>query len=379
MSAIPKIKGWCPGAWRPMMSGDGLVVRIRPHLNRLTRDQGLRLADLAKSFGSGIIDLTSRANLQIRGVSTDRHQGLIAELSDAGLLDPGPELEARRNIICAPFWQAGDLTDRLHTALMTRLPELPLLPAKMGIAIDVAETRSLSAAPADFRLERSLDGSLVLRADGASQGVAVTEADAPDALLELANWFVRSGGADAGRMKKHLTNSELPGQFRGTDPAPDGPLPEPGQRGTFALFGAAFGAIDAAVLHDLLRTSGPTGLRTTPWRLFALENTVIPEQTPFISAPGDPALRVSACPGAPFCTQAQVATRALARKLAPALAPGQSLHVSGCAKGCAHPAPADITVAGAMGAFDLVRNGTAWDEPHRRGLSEDDILKEVAQ
>ncbi len=27
-----EIKGWCPGALRPMQSGDGLVVRIRPRL-----------------------------------------------------------------------------------------------------------------------------------------------------------------------------------------------------------------------------------------------------------------------------------------------------------------------------------------------------------
>ena len=28
MSA-PIVQGWCPGAHRPMMSGDGLVVRVR--------------------------------------------------------------------------------------------------------------------------------------------------------------------------------------------------------------------------------------------------------------------------------------------------------------------------------------------------------------
>ena len=32
MSA-PVIQGWCPGALRPMMSGDGLVVRVRPRNN----------------------------------------------------------------------------------------------------------------------------------------------------------------------------------------------------------------------------------------------------------------------------------------------------------------------------------------------------------
>ena len=29
------IKGWCPGALRPMQSGDGLVVRVRPFGGRV--------------------------------------------------------------------------------------------------------------------------------------------------------------------------------------------------------------------------------------------------------------------------------------------------------------------------------------------------------
>ncbi len=48
------VKGWCPGAYRPMMSGDGLVVRIRPRLARLERDHVLALCDLAQRYGSGI-------------------------------------------------------------------------------------------------------------------------------------------------------------------------------------------------------------------------------------------------------------------------------------------------------------------------------------
>ena len=36
----PDAKGWCPGAWRPMASGDGLLVRVRPRLGRLTASAG---------------------------------------------------------------------------------------------------------------------------------------------------------------------------------------------------------------------------------------------------------------------------------------------------------------------------------------------------
>ena len=70
MSA-PVVQGWCPGAHRPMMSGDGLVVRVRPRLARLSAAQTLGLCDLALRFGNGTIDLTNRANLQLRGVAED--------------------------------------------------------------------------------------------------------------------------------------------------------------------------------------------------------------------------------------------------------------------------------------------------------------------
>lgn len=45
------------------------------------------------------------------------------------------------------------------------------------------------------------------------------------------------------------------------------------------------------------------------------------------------------------------------------------MHISGCDKGCAHPGPADVTLVGRDGKFDLVRNGAAWDRPDETGLS----------
>ncbi|MEM8578629.1 MAG: hypothetical protein AAGF60_12320, partial [Pseudomonadota bacterium] len=59
--ARPNVKGWCPGAHRPMLSGDGLVVRVRPFAGSLSQAQALGLCDLAERFGSGALDLTSRA------------------------------------------------------------------------------------------------------------------------------------------------------------------------------------------------------------------------------------------------------------------------------------------------------------------------------
>ena len=46
----------------------------------------------------------------------------------------------------------------------------------------------------------------------------------------------------------------------------------------------------------------------------------------------------------------------------------KEVHVSGCAKGCAHPRPAAATFVGRDGRFDLVLNGRPWDDPVQRGI-----------
>ena len=196
----PPAKGWCPGAYRPMESGDGLIVRVRPVLARLTAEQAYGLCEAARACGSGIIDLTSRANLQIRGVRPDTHGPLLERLGGLGLLDADPALESRRNILVDPYWQAGDDTARVAAALTARLGDLPPLPAKFGFAVDAGTGRRLAAASADIRVERGTGGGLILRADGAPLGRPVAVEDAVDAVIALAHWFIASGGAAAGRM-----------------------------------------------------------------------------------------------------------------------------------------------------------------------------------
>ncbi|MEZ5797557.1 MAG: hypothetical protein R3D63_08930 [Paracoccaceae bacterium] len=101
--------------------------------------------------------------------------------------------------------------------------------------------------------------------------------------------------------------------------------------------------------------------------------TALPDLPGLILSPDDPLRRVEACTGAPGCLQARAATRPLARRLAPQVPPGQRLHVSGCAKGCACPGKADLVLVATAGGFDLIRQGRAQDEPLRRGLAETDI------
>ncbi|TMV09621.1 cobalamin biosynthesis protein CobG [Ruegeria sediminis] len=365
MSA-PVVQGWCPGAHRPMMSGDGLVVRVRPRLARLTAEQVLGLCATAERFGNGTIDLTNRANLQLRGVAEADHQALLAELAALDLLDAEPGLEVRRNILVTPLYRDGDLTDRLARTLTACLGELPALPAKFGFAVDTGPARLLAADSADIRLELDEKG-LILRADGVDSGRRVAEVDAIDRLLDLARWFARNHTHETRRMARLIQATPLPKEWQVAAPGPVGAPLQPGATALGPIYGGVFGQLPAAGLADLIATSGAIAMRVTPWRLILLEGGAKVPSEAFVTAPDDPLLTTDACPGAPYCPQAQAETRAIARALAPRLS--GSLHVSGCAKGCARMGAADVTLVGNDGRFDLVKHGRAGDEPCQRGLS----------
>ena len=371
------IKGWCPSALRPMLSGDGLVVRLRPRGGRLSAAQAVGIAELAQRCGNGLVDLTSRANLQIRGVRKDSHESLVIGLDRLGLVDSDQAMEAQRNIVVAPFWSDGDDTHGLAAELERALASRQLgLPKKFGFAVDCGPRRVLMQTPADIRIERGADGGLIVRADGVPEGRSVTGTEAVDVALALAQWFVASGGASdrRGRMAAHLAGlARLPDALSGeAKPAPAAAPPKPGIHTNGALIGLGFGQMQSDTL-GLLVDLGP-GLRLTPWRMILIEELhEMPRHDGLITRADDPLLRVVACTGAPACPEAYAETRALAASLAPHLSPDTCLHVSGCAKGCAHPKASDITLVGTPNGFDLVRDGSPRDVPAKRGLSASDV------
>jgi precorrin-3B synthase len=379
MSAVV-IKGWCPGALRPMLSGDGLVVRVRPRGGRLEAKQAAGIADLASRYGNGLIDVTSRANLQIRGVTDEAHLSLLDGLAQLGVLDSDPETESRRNILVTPFWNTGDDTCLVADELERALADSALdLPTKFGFAIDDGRERVLAGASADIRIERDRAGGLMVRADGAKFGRSVTRGEAVDAALALAKWFVASGGAKGGRgrMAAHIAaGAKSPDVLRGeVEPAAMADAPRPGPYPHGAMVGVAFGQVPHSAL-DHLAACAPA-LRMTPWRMILVEGMrEMPRGADLITEADDPALRVIACSGAPRCREAHADTRALAAALAPHIAPDARLHVSGCAKGCAHSASAAITLVATRDGFDLVRCGSTRDVPVLRGLSGAGIVKD---
>ena len=378
--STPQIKGWCPGALRPMLSGDGLLVRIRPHAGRLTPGQAAGIAALADRYGNGVLDLTSRANVQLRGVSQAAHPALMNGLRDIGLVDTSPEVEARRNITVTPFWNTDDGTLQLATALSDALaaPDAPALPGKFGFAVDAGQQAFLRTASADIRIERGSYGYAV-RAEGFESGATVAAHEAVPVAMELARWFLTNGGGTAGRgrMATLAPHHVLPARFQSTAVFPAAAAaPQLGAAVQGWLVGAEFGQLQAATLAAL-STLG--ALRMTPWHMLLVEGaTRAPDLPGLITQADDPRLRVVACTGAPGCLQAAAATRPLARALAPHVPIGRLLHVSGCAKGCAHPRAA-LTLVGTPAGFDLVRNGTASSLPDLLALRPETIISHLTQ
>ena len=133
--------------------------------------------------------------------------------------------------------------------------------------------------------------------------------------------------------------------------------------------------MNAKTLIRLLSTTSATAIRLTPWRLLILEGAKPVVEPDVITQPNDPLLTLHACPGAPSCASATVETRKLARALT-AHAPS-GLHISGCAKGCAHPRRAALTLTGSDGRFDLVKDGAPWDAPNRTGLAPEDLAQAI--
>ncbi len=367
----PIVQGWCPGALRPMQSGDGLVVRVRPRAGRLTPDQARGIAALARLHGNGLIDLSNRANVQLRGVTEASHPALIDGLRALDLIDRDAADEARRNIIVSPFWKQSDPTQALADGLAAALaaPDAPPLPGKFGFVLDTAATPCLRDVSADIWLETGPDGLLL--ATHADRALSVTAQTAVAEAMALARWFVENGGVNAGRgrMAALLQRVPLPDRFDAPRIPATAP-PIPGMVAHGALVGFEFGQMQAETLAALADL-GP--LRVTPWRMLLIEGAIAAPDLPgLITRADDPMLRVVACTGAPGCLQAHGETRNLARALAPHLR--ETLHVSGCAKGCAHPGSAALTLTATPTGFALIRNGTASGTPIRDGLSADDLI-----
>jgi len=351
MSAMPRRRGWCPSLYDPMETGDGLLVRVKPPGAWLTAPAARVLADAAAHWGNGVIELTRRGNLQVRGLRPDGVAPFAAAMAAAGLADPDPARERRRVVVAPPL--AGDDPGAAATGLAERieaaLADGPALASKFCIAVDAGGVLAGRTVPAD----------ILVRTGGAEDRIiagSLNATCAPDRTV-----------AEVLRLAALANGQRLfPLSLREREPATlvIGIQSYPGtRRGALAL-GLPLGQMDAGILHALAdladRFSG--AIRTSPFRALLLGSVPaadLPaaqqaaEAAGLASDPHDPRLLVTSCIGAPGCASATVPARQDAARLA---REGRGpLHVSGCAKGCAYPGTGPALV-GAAGQYTLVTN-----------------------
>lgn len=407
----PMRKGYCPGVLAPMAARDGLLVRIRVPGGRLPSTSARRIAELGRRHGNGLIDLSQRANLQLRGVRPEELEALTEGLRALGLVSDDAASEAVRNVLTNPtagLDRRAVLEAMPHAlALDARLAldkALHALPAKFAMIVDGGGGGHLADSAADIRfdavaLPRGALYRVALGGDLTSSrpvGFCAPN-DLPDAAASIAAAFLelratlpvpprrmaallRATGADLVRERVSVLTGPL------ESPAPERPARAVlGRKPGWLGVAFAFGRLDCDALEGMAALAGE--LRLTPWRALLLPGAgaaaaAAVEGLGGILDENDPRLAVAACSGAPGCEAGTTDTHADARAIADAahslLAAGRTVHVSGCAKGCAHPSRADVTLTGRDGGYDIALNALPGAPPTYAGLSPEEAVRTVA-
>jgi precorrin-3B synthase len=307
--------------------------------------------------------------------------GIQEAIDDLGLLDASPEVEAVRNIIVSPL--AGiDPSETLDVRPLASALErliaadagLWRLPPKFGFVIDGGGALPLADERADIRLEAvHRDGAAAVaigidRAGGTIWLGGTTPEGSPRAAVRVAAAFLTTQPAGGRARLRDVGAGAIDAIARAIMPFIDPVEMVRGERSGSARLGALrdkdqvfaiciaapFGRVEADMLRGLADAAAAAGVpevRVSPWRAFYLP----------VSAE-DPVLRIEACPGAPACSSAALDTRTAAlaiSRLLPRLDGIRRVHVSGCAKGCACSAPADLVLVGGRDRFGVVRKGRA--------------------
>ena len=388
----------CPGVLRLHAAADGHLLRVRVPGGRLTSGALSTIADLGE-MGNGLIEVTSRASLQIRGLH-ERDAGRAAErLSSAGLL-PSPDHDRVRNILASPLGgrDAAALvrTDELVESLdrdLCRDPALVRLPGRFLFAIEdgagIVGGRqadvTLAAEPTEdgkgVRLRLHLAGAPTTRTaspvraarlalEAARAFLTVLDATAAGARDRL--WRVADlSEADLTRLLDELDAELLSGPALGTG--------RPLRLGTGRLAGGncAITALpplgrlapDTARGLAALAESESVPVRLSPWRTVSVIDVHKESLRRVASRLTDLGLVVdeasgwqglTACAGLGACANARIDVRRAAAARATARgANGTSVpeHWSGCERRCGRPAVAVWGATATGGGVDVECDG----------------------
>src|SRR5262249_8760741 len=149
--------GACPGLSTPMPTGDGLLVRLLP-IGTVALDPFAALCDAAQAHGNGVIEITSRGSIQVRGLTPDSAPRFAAAVGalEIAAADGIPVLSnALAGLDPEEIFDASALARDLRAALARGLLG-PSLSPKVSIVIDGGGSLSLDEIAADIRLRAEM-------------------------------------------------------------------------------------------------------------------------------------------------------------------------------------------------------------------------------
>jgi len=368
----PARRGACPTLHVPMQTGDGLLARLRIVGGRLTQAELSTLAMLAERHGNGLLEITARGNLQVRGLRPESAP-IFARTVSAQI-----PIEGGLNIDLSPL--AGDdpteLADPRPLADAIRKGAEKLagrLAPKVSVVIDGSGQVCLAALKADIRLVALPTGGWTITLGGSKPQRVDAEGATATALAVLGALAAIGPEARATDLFPYAGGSELFAKpWRSSFNLAQGKA-----RAIALPFGSARSS-EIMALCEAAKAAEVQNLRLAPDHTLLLDNApddliVKAEALGFITASEDARWRISACIGSAGCASGHIPAREMAAALARELPSGKHLHVSGCSKGCAHPRPADLTLVGRPDGIGLVINGRAGDTP-RQVLDADAVL-----
>ncbi|GAA1845016.1 precorrin-3B synthase [Microlunatus capsulatus] len=334
----------CPGVLRPHLAADGAMVRVRVPGGQTTGPALAALGRAAARHGRGLLQLTSRAGLQVRGLPEDLPDAFEAEVAAAGFL-PSATHERVRNVVASPLTGLhGGLADLrpLVRALDTALQADAALAGLSGrFLLGLDDGRGDVAALEPDLTYRALGPAHGLLVVGSDRGRVVALDDAVPALLALARNF------DAARAASGVWRvRELPAWVDGLAgfapvDVPVAPEPPLGVVGAHAVVGVPLGFLTPAQLAAVVAVAGDGAVVVTPWRSLVVtggaDRLAALTGAGLVADPTSPWTALSACVGAPWCASGRVDTQQLLRSVADEDRRWPRTHVSGCERRCGAP------------------------------------------
>jgi len=145
----PQRRGACPGLSQPMPTGDGLLVRLTPTGATIRPEAFIALCAAARSCGNGVIEITSRGSIQVRGLterSVERLAAMIGRI-DLPVYEGPPVLcDALAGLDGEELLDAGVLAAQLRRAIASApcLTDLePKVSSRSTVAVPCTSTGSL--------------------------------------------------------------------------------------------------------------------------------------------------------------------------------------------------------------------------------------------